>query len=103
MLQSTFPIGSSGNGDLIRGFEKMNQMPYTEARKLVSHPIACIDCHDPASMQLRVTRPGFIEGIRALKASQGIQNYDVNKMATTARNAGVRLRTMPRGVLLQGT
>jgi nitrite reductase (cytochrome c-552) len=33
-------------------------------------------------MQLRVTRPGFIEGIRALKASQGIPNYDVNKMAT---------------------
>ncbi len=33
-------------------------------------------------MQLRVTRPGFIEGIRALKASQGVQNYDVNRQAT---------------------
>ena len=33
-------------------------------------------------MQLRVTRPGFIEGIRALRASEGIQNYDVNKQAT---------------------
>jgi nitrite reductase (cytochrome c-552) len=33
-------------------------------------------------MELRVTRPGFIEGIRALKASQGVQNYDVNTMAT---------------------
>jgi nitrite reductase (cytochrome c-552) len=33
-------------------------------------------------MALRVTRPGFIEGIRALKASQGVQNYDVNKMAS---------------------
>jgi nitrite reductase (cytochrome c-552) len=33
-------------------------------------------------MQLRVTRPGFMEGIAALKASQGIQNYDVNKQAT---------------------
>jgi nitrite reductase (cytochrome c-552) len=60
----------------------MNQMPYFEARKLVRHPIACIDCHDPSSMQLRVTRPGFIEGIRAFKATQGIQNYDVNKQAT---------------------
>jgi nitrite reductase (cytochrome c-552) len=29
-----------------------------------------------------VTRPGFLEGIRALKASQGVQNYDVNKQAT---------------------
>jgi nitrite reductase (cytochrome c-552) len=76
------PYRKLGNGDPVRGFEMMNQMPYTEARKLVSHPIACIDCHDPSSMQLRVTRPGFIEGIRALKSSQGVQNYDVNTMAT---------------------
>ena len=26
--------------------------------------------------------PGFIEGIRAFKATQGVQNYDVNKQAT---------------------
>jgi len=71
-----------GGGDLIKGFEVMNQMSYSEARKLVSHPVACIDCHDPATMQLRVTRPGFIEGYRAFKASQGVQNYDVNTMAT---------------------
>jgi len=76
------PYRRLGHGDLMTGFEKMNQMSYAEARKLVKHPVACIDCHAPDSMQLRVTRPGFIEGIRALKASQGIQNYDVNKMAT---------------------
>jgi nitrite reductase (cytochrome c-552) len=71
-----------GGGDLIAGFEKMNPMPYEEARKLVEHPVACIDCHDPNTMQLRVTRPGFIEGMRALKASQGVPDYDVNAMAT---------------------
>ena len=76
------PYKKAGNGDLIAGFEKLNQMPFFEARKLVSHPVACIDCHDSGTMQLRVTRPGFIEGIRAFKASQGIQNYDVNKQAT---------------------
>jgi len=76
------PYKKAGNGDLIKGFEAMNQMPYFEARKLVSHPVACIDCHDPSTMQLRVTRPGFIEGIRAFKASQGLPNYDVNKQAT---------------------
>jgi nitrite reductase (cytochrome c-552) len=76
------PYKRLGNGDLIKGFEKMNQMPFAEARKLVSHPVACIDCHDPNTMQLRVTRPGFLEGIRALKASQGIKDYDVNTMAT---------------------
>jgi nitrite reductase (cytochrome c-552) len=71
-----------GDGDLIKGFEKMNQMPYVEARKLVEHPVTCIDCHDPATMQLRVTRPGFLEGIAALKAGQGISGYDVNRDAT---------------------
>src|SRR5215212_8032780 len=76
------PYKNLGDGDLIKGFELMNQMKFGEARKLVSHPISCIDCHDPQTMQLRVTRPGFLEGIRALKASQGVQNYDVNTQAT---------------------
>ncbi|WP_437280449.1 ammonia-forming cytochrome c nitrite reductase subunit c552 [Sorangium sp. So ce375] len=76
------PYKKLGGGDLMRGWEAMNQMPFSEARKLVTHPVSCIDCHDPESMQLRVTRPGFIEGIRALKASMGEADYDVNTKAT---------------------
>jgi nitrite reductase (cytochrome c-552) len=76
------PYRKLGDGDLIRGFERMNQMPYAEARTHVTYPVTCLDCHDPASMRLRVTRPGFIEGIRALKASQGVPDYDVNASAT---------------------
>jgi len=71
-----------GGGDIVKGFEAMNKMPYAEARALVSHPIACIDCHAPDTMQLRVTRPAFIEGMRALKAGQGVKDYDVNRDAT---------------------
>ena len=71
-----------GGDDIIKGFEQLNQKPYVEARKFVTHPVSCIDCHDSQTMQLRVTRPAFIEGMRAFKASQGIQNYDVNKQAT---------------------
>ena len=71
-----------GGGDIFNGFEQLNKMPYFDARKYVTHPVACIDCHDSQTMQLRVTRPAFIEGMRVLKASQGIQNYDVNKQAT---------------------
>jgi nitrite reductase (cytochrome c-552) len=76
------PYKTLGNGDLIKGFEAMNQMPYSDARKLVQHPVACIDCHAPDTMQLRVTRPGFLEGIRAFKAGQGVKDYDVNQSAT---------------------
>lgn len=71
-----------GNGDITKGFEELNKKPYFEARKEITHPVACIDCHNPENMQLRVTRPAFMEGIRALKATQGIQNFDVNRDAT---------------------
>ena len=72
----------AGEGDMFKGFERINHMKYPEARKYAQHPVACIDCHDPQSMQLRVTRPAFILGIKALKESQGVRDYDVNKMAT---------------------
>jgi nitrite reductase (cytochrome c-552) len=78
------PYMRAGGGDLIKGFEALNPLPYAEARKQVTHPVACIDCHDPKTMALRVTRPGFLEGIRALKASQGVADYDPNTMATRA-------------------
>ena len=76
------PYKKLGGGDLMKGFEVMNQMKYQDARQLVEHPVACIDCHAPDTMQLRVTRPGFLEGIKKVKAAQGIQEYDVNRDAT---------------------
>src|SRR5215212_2185965 len=92
------PYKRAGGGDLIRGFEQVNHLSYAEARKLVSHPVSCIDCHDPKTMQLRVTRPGFLEGIQALANSDDpVKNmpsverwrqegrkgaYDVNRLAT---------------------
>ncbi|MBN2513880.1 MAG: ammonia-forming cytochrome c nitrite reductase subunit c552 [Sedimentisphaerales bacterium] len=32
----------------------------------IKHPIGCQDCHDPATMRLRITRPGLIEGFAAM-------------------------------------
>jgi nitrite reductase (cytochrome c-552) len=73
---------TAGRGDLNKGFEAFNQVSFTEARKLVKHPVTCIDCHAPDTMQLRISRPAFIDGIRALKAAQGIKDFDVNAHAT---------------------
>src|SRR6185369_14964365 len=72
------------DGDIMKGFNAISDqhMTYPQIRQTVKHAVACIDCHDPKNMQLRVTRPAFIEGIKALKASEGIQNYDVNTMAS---------------------
>ena len=80
----------AGKGDLTRGFELVSSMPYQEARDmkdekgqlLIQHAVACVDCHDPKTMAVRVTRPAFIAGIRTLKATQGIADFDPNRDAT---------------------
>src|SRR4026209_2884710 len=80
----------AGDGDITKGFDKVSGMPYEEARRmrdragqpLVQHPIACVDCHDPKTMAVRVTRPGFVAGIKALKAKQGVVDYDPTRDAT---------------------
>ena len=72
----------AGDGDIMKGFDTLNQLPYAEAVQHVEHAVACIDCHDSQTMALRVTRPAFIEGIAAAKASEGVVAYDVNRDAT---------------------
>jgi nitrite reductase (cytochrome c-552) len=79
-----------GAGDVMAGFRRLNALPYAEARnltdaaghELVNHPVSCVDCHDPQTLALRVTRPGFLVGIQALEAHRGRPNYDVNRDAT---------------------
>ncbi|MBZ0167127.1 MAG: ammonia-forming cytochrome c nitrite reductase subunit c552 [Candidatus Omnitrophica bacterium] len=93
-----------GNGDAMAGFKETYKMPYKELNAMLhemdsgAHPVSCVDCHDPDSMQLRVTRPGFIEGIRRLaesdaplpqmasierwRESGSEEPYDPNKLAS---------------------
>lgn len=58
-----------GQAQLFKGFETLCAVPLDEATKLVEHPVSCIDCHDPVTMHLRVSKPGFIQGIRDLAKS----------------------------------
>ncbi len=91
---------------IMKGFEAVCPMPYAEAlnltdeqgRKLIQHPVACIDCHDPATLGLRVTRPGLLNGLRDLakaetplphlpsimrwRAGKRVRDYDVNADAS---------------------
>src|SRR5262245_13906520 len=62
-----------GNGDAAKGLAASYKFSYQELNKKLydsghAHPVSCVDCHDPKTMQLRVTRPGFIQGIRMLAA-----------------------------------
>ncbi len=59
-----------------KGFTLVNKLSYTDATKLVTHPVSCVDCHNPSDMQIRVTRPAFINGIQALaKSSDPLPNF----------------------------
>jgi nitrite reductase (cytochrome c-552) len=75
---------------VMTGFEKMSTIPYQQAHAMImatpdgtpsdqpmdkqtgeAHPVSCVDCHDPATMALRVTRPGFVRGIQEFAKSAG--------------------------------
>jgi nitrite reductase (cytochrome c-552) len=63
-----------GGGDAMKGFEESYKFSYQELSAKLhesghAHPVSCVDCHDPKTMALRVTRPGFMKGIAALAAS----------------------------------
>ena len=63
-----------GDGDAMKGFEKTYELSYQDLNRMLhemdhAHPVSCVDCHDPETMQIRVTRPGFINGIRRLAES----------------------------------
>jgi nitrite reductase (cytochrome c-552) len=55
---------------VLKGFAVVNALPYAEANELVEHPVSCIDCHDPRTMDLRVTKPGFLIGVQELAGSE---------------------------------
>jgi len=64
-----------GDGDAMKGFATTFQFSYQELDAKLhesghAHPVSCVDCHDPETMEIRVTRPGFINGIRALAESE---------------------------------
>ena len=63
-----------GGGDAMKGFAETYKYSYQDLNARLhesghAHPVSCVDCHSPETMQLRVTRPGFIIGIQALASS----------------------------------
>lgn len=65
-----------GGGDAMKGFEGSYKLSYQEISQKLhdsghAHPVSCVDCHDPKTMALRVTRPGFLKGIRAFAEGPG--------------------------------
>jgi nitrite reductase (cytochrome c-552) len=62
-------LSANGQEQLMKGFPIISALPYEDAVKKVEHPVTCLDCHDPESNQLRITRPGLLNGLAVLAAS----------------------------------
>ncbi|KAA5539415.1 ammonia-forming cytochrome c nitrite reductase subunit c552 [Roseiconus nitratireducens] len=81
-------LGESFNQEAVMaGFRAVSQRNYEEVHEEMAktpdristgegdphlggaHPVSCLDCHDPETMAIRVTRPGFILGIAKLAES----------------------------------
>ena len=69
-LKAGAPAGKEHReAQIQKGFEIICGKPFTEVQSQVQHPVSCIDCHDAETMNLRVSRPAFLNGIRALAKS----------------------------------
>ncbi len=73
--KQALPQGSEAE-QVQAGLAKVSEMSYWDAHKELeklsggkAHPVGCVDCHEPQSMEIRVTRPAFIAGIQKLAAS----------------------------------
>lgn len=89
--EGVFPAAPVG------GFDPEN-LPEGHFQMSDAHPVSCIDCHDPRTMEVRITRPGFMLGMAALAESDDPlpqmpsverwrrgdrkEPYDPNKLAT---------------------
>ncbi|HYQ80707.1 MAG TPA: ammonia-forming cytochrome c nitrite reductase subunit c552, partial [Anaeromyxobacteraceae bacterium] len=75
--KEALPQGSRSE-QIQAGLVKVGELDYWAAHKQLGelsggkvHPVSCVDCHDPQSMEIRVTRPAFITGIQKLAAGPG--------------------------------
>jgi nitrite reductase (cytochrome c-552) len=101
------------------GFVALGAMPYQQAHDEVArtgslnpipqgtsqgmtkvegaHPISCVDCHEPDTVQLRVTRPGFILGIQALlRPTRRCRTCRASDAGARARARGPTIPTRTR-------
>lgn len=48
------------------GWAEFNRTPYNELRDQLHLGTSCADCHDPQTMELRITRPALLDGLEQL-------------------------------------
>lgn len=62
-----------GDGDLFKGFDKLNAMLYAEARPLVTHPVTCLDWSRARCHASPRHAPGLHRGLAGVEGTGGRQ------------------------------
>jgi nitrite reductase (cytochrome c-552) len=62
------------------GTAKFYSTPFAQVSAKISHPIGCADCHDPKTMNLRITRPALREAFAAM--GKDIDQASLQEMRT---------------------
>lgn len=62
------------------GPEKFYSTPFASLKAEVTHPIGCLDCHEPNSMRLRITRPALREAFQ--RQGRDIEQVSHQEMRT---------------------
>ena len=47
------------------GWAELNSTPYSELKDKLHYGSSCSDCHDPETMELRITRPALLTGLES--------------------------------------
>jgi len=58
--------------------EKYYLMSFDEMKGQITEPIGCLDCHDPKTMELRLTRPALVEALQ--RQGKDIENISQQEM-----------------------
>jgi nitrite reductase (cytochrome c-552) len=62
------------------GAEKFYAQPFTAFKSEITHPIGCLDCHEPNTMKLRITRPALREAFQ--RQGKNIDDVSHQEMRT---------------------
>ncbi|MBN2218617.1 MAG: ammonia-forming cytochrome c nitrite reductase subunit c552 [Pirellulales bacterium] len=66
--------GASFEELLLAGAGDFYAKTFHQLKGHITHPIGCLDCHDPETMQLRISRPALIEAFKR-------QGRDINQVS----------------------
>jgi nitrite reductase (cytochrome c-552) len=55
--------------DIFAGYDAARTLYQARSASLNKHPALCIECHDPANLQLRITKADFLQGMTKLARS----------------------------------